>query len=311
MARFHSHPVTVRAPATSANLGPGYDSFGLALSRYDEVRARISPAGLDVRVAGAGAGELALDDAHLVVRTMRAAFDLLGGQPPGLVLDCHNDIPHGRGLGSSASAIVSGIELARGLSVDGRDRLADADALALAAELEGHPDNVAACLLGGLSIAWLADGRATAVRAATAEQVGASGIVPVLFVPAEQAGSAKTEAARAALPDRVPHADAAFNAGRAALLVLALTGRPDLLLAATEDRLHQDYRAAGMPASAGLIGSLRRRGIAAVVSGAGSSVLALATAEQAATAGALCPPSWEWAGLAVSGGARTVASKSE
>jgi homoserine kinase len=312
MARFHAHPVTVRAPATSANLGPGYDSFGLALSRYDEVRARVSPVGLDVRVSGAGAGELALDDAHLVVRTMRATFDLIGGQPPGLVLDCHNDIPHGRGLGSSASAIVSGIELARSLSVEGRDRLSDADALALAAEIEGHPDNVAACLLGGLSIAWLAGGRATAARAATAEQIGASGIIPVLFVPAGQAEppkAAKTEAARAVLPDRVPHADAAFNAGRAALLVLALTGRPELLLAATEDRLHQDYRAAGMPDSAGLVDSLRRRGIAAVISGAGSSVLALATAEQTTAAGVLCPPGWEWAALAVSGGARTVALK--
>ncbi len=235
---------------------------------------------------------------------MRATFDLLGGQPPGLVLDCYNDIPHGRGLGSSASAIVSGIELARSLSVGGRDRLSDADALALAAEIEGHPDNVAACLLGGLSIAWLADGRATATRAATAEQIDAGGIVPVLFVPAERP---LTSLARAVLPDRVPHADAAFNAGRAALLVLALTGRPELLLAATEDRLHQDYRAADMPASAGLVSSLRRRGIAAVVSGAGSSVLALTTADRSATAGALCPQGWEWAVLAVSVGAHVVA----
>lgn len=311
MGRFLEHPVTVRAPATSANLGPGYDSFGLALSRYDEVRARVSPAGLDVRVSGAGAGELALDDAHLVVRTMRATFDLLGGQPPGLVLDCHNDIPHGRGLGSSASAIVSGIELARSLTVEGRDRLSDADALALASELEGHPDNVAACLLGGLSVAWLADGRAAATRAVSAEQINAGGIVPVLFVPGERASTpkaAKTEAARAMLPDRVPHADAAFNAGRAALLVLALTGRPELLLAATEDRLHQGYRAPDMPASAGLLDALRRRGIAAVISGAGSSVLALATTGQSATAGALCPPGWEWAVLAASAGVRAVAA---
>jgi homoserine kinase len=304
MGRFHSHSVTVRAPATSANLGPGYDSFGLALSRYDQVRARVGPAGLDVRVAGAGAGELALDEAHLVVATMRTTFDLLGGQPPGLELDCFNDIPHGRGLGSSASAIVSGIELARSLSVEGRDRLGDADALALAAELEGHPDNVAACLLGGLSIAWLDDGRGRATQASTAEQINAAGIVPVLFVSAERS---LTKLARAVLPAQVPHADAAFNAGRTALLVLALTGRPELLLAATEDRLHQDYRAANMPASAGLVCALRGRGVAAVVSGAGSSVLALTTADQSAGAGALCPPGWEWAVLAASAGARAVA----
>lgn len=301
-APFSSATVVVRAPATSANLGPGYDSFGLALSRYDEVRARVSGSGLDVRVSGAGAAELALDEAHLVVRAMRAAFDRLGGQPPGLVLDCRNDIPHGRGLGSSAAAIVSGIELARGLSADGRARLGDADALALAAELEGHPDNVAACLLGGLSIAWLAEGRGNATQAATADQLAATGIRPVLFISAEQSA---TKAARAVLPELIAHADAAFNAGRAGLLVVALTGRPELLLAGTEDRLHQGYRAATMPASADLISALRSRGIAAVLSGAGSSVLALATAEQVGRAGELTPPGWECARLKASSGART------
>ncbi|MEO6503842.1 MAG: homoserine kinase [Jatrophihabitantaceae bacterium] len=303
-AGFSAATVVVRAPATSANLGPGFDSFGLALSRYDEVRARVGSAGLDVRVSGAGAGELALDEAHLVVRAMRAAFDLLGAQPPGLVLDCRNDIPHGRGLGSSAAAIVSGIELARGLSADGRDRLGDTDALALAAEIEGHPDNVAACLLGGLSIAWLAEGRGNGVQAASADQLAATGIRPMLFIPAEQS---VTKAARAVLPEFIAHADAAFNAGRAGLLVLALSGRPELLLAGTEDRLHQDHRAASMPASAGLVSALRGRGIAAVLSGAGSSVLALATAEQARTAAESAPPGWECAELSVSDGARTAA----
>ena len=303
-APFTAATVTVRAPATSANLGPGYDSFGLALSRYDEVRARVRSAGLDVRVSGAGADELEFDEAHLVVRAMRATFDRLGAQPPGLELDCYNDIPHARGMGSSAAAIVSGIELARGLSIGGRDRLSDAEALALATELEGHPDNVAACLLGGLSVAWLDGGRGVAARAVTVEQLAALGIQPVLFIPAEQS---VTKAARAVLPEQVPHADAAFNASRAALLVVALTGRPELLLAATEDRLHQDYRAAGMPASATLITALRDRGIAAVVSGAGPSVLALTIAEQSGGIGELTPAGWECAVLEVSAGVRTSA----
>jgi len=305
---FAAGAVTVRAPATSANLGPGFDSFGLALARYDQVRARVSTGGLQVRVTGSGAGTLATDERHLVVQAMRAAFDALGGQPPGLVLDCANAIPHGRGLGSSAAAIVSGIELARGLAVDGRARLTDADALTLATEIEGHPDNVAACLLGGLSIAWIADGAARAVQAASPEQLAGVGIGAVLFIPAEQS---HTEVARAALPAQVPHADAAFNAGRAGLLVLALTGRPELLLPATEDRLHQGYRAAAMPASAALVAALRERGIAAAISGAGSAVLALVTAGQAGgqsvAAAELAPPGWECAPLPISAGAGTVA----
>jgi homoserine kinase len=302
MPGFTAATVEVRAPATSANLGPGYDSFGLALASYDQVRARVTGSGLDIRVDGAGAGELALDEAHLVVRAMRAAFDRLGEQPAGLALDCRNAIPHGRGLGSSAAAIVSGIELARELCTDGRERLEDEQALELATEIEGHPDNVAACLLGGLSIAWLGNGRARAVQAASPEQLAATGVRPVLFVPAEQSA---TKAARAVLPDKVPHADAAFNAGRAALLVVALAGRPELLLPATEDRLHQDYRAASMPASTRLVAELRHRGIAAVISGAGSSVLALATAEQPDAAAELAPHGWQCRQLPVSTGART------
>jgi len=296
--RFADRPVRVRVPATSANLGPGYDSFGLALSRYDEVTAAVTGGGLQIELAGEQTEQVPLDESHLVVRSMRACFDLLGGQPPGLRLHCVNRIPHGRGLGSSAAAIVAGVELARGLCPDGRRLLDDAGALALAGRLEGHPDNVAACLLGGLTVAWLADGTA---RAARLEPLG---VRPVLFIPPHRSATAT---ARAALPAQVPHPDAAFNLARAALLPLALTGRPELLLAATEDRLHQGYRAAGMPASAGLIDQLRNDGIAAVMSGAGPTVLALTVGDQADRAVARCPAGWDCLELAPAAGASAVA----
>jgi homoserine kinase len=292
---FRDRPVRVRVPATSANLGPGYDSFGLALDRYDEVTASVTARGLVIELAD-DAELLALDETHLVVSSMRACFELLGGQPPGLRLHCVNRIPHGRGLGSSAAAIVAGVELARGLHPDGARLLDDAGALALATELEGHPDNVAACLLGGLTIAWLADGVGRAVR------LSPTGVTPVLFIPPERSA---TRTSRAALPEWVPQADAAFNLGRAALLSLALTGRPELLLTATEDRLHQGYRAGGMPASLELVERLRGQQVAAVVSGAGPAVLALAVGDQAQLAAASCPAGWEYAVLNPAEGART------
>jgi len=293
--RFADRPVRVRVPATSANLGPGYDSFGLALARHDEVTAAVTGGGLDIELAGDQTEQVPLDESHLVVRSMRACLDLLGRQPPGLRLRCVNRIPHGRGLGSSAAAIVAGIELARGLHPDGRALLDDAGALALASRLEGHPDNVAACLFGGLTVAWLAtDGTARAAR------LTPTGIRPVVFIPPDRSA---TVTARAVLPATVPHPDAAFNAARAALLPLALTGRPELLLAATEDRLHQGYRAAGMPASAELVEQLRSERIAAVISGAGPTVLALTVAGQAGRATDRCPAGWECAELAPSTGA--------
>ena len=264
---FLPAPVAVRVPATSANLGPGFDALGLALTLYDEVEGHVTGTGVTVEVTGEGAGELPGDERHLVARAMLRAFDALGERPAGLALRCRNRIPQARGLGSSSAAIVAGIALARALVEDGAKRMDDADALALAGEIEGHPDNVAPCLLGGFTIAWTADGRAEAVR-----REPDPGIQPVVFVPEERG---LTEVARAALPKTVPHADAAFNAGRAALLVHALARRTDLLLEATEDRLHQPYRAAGMPATAELVSALRAAGVPAMVSGAGPSVLAL------------------------------------
>lgn len=264
---FTSGPVRVRVPATSANLGPGFDALGLALGLHDDVAAEVTAGGVRVAVSGEGAGELPDGDRHLVVTAMRAAFDVLGAQPAGLALECVNRIPQARGLGSSSAAIVAGVLLARALVADGATRLDDAAALRLASELEGHPDNVAPCLLGGFTVAWTEPAGARAVSLPVAAAVR-----PTVFVPGERG---LTSVARAALPATVPHGDAALTAGRAALLVHALTADPGLLLPATVDRLHQDYRAAGMPATAALVSALRAAGVAAVVSGAGPTVLAL------------------------------------
>ena len=266
---FRAAPVRVRVPATSANLGPGFDALGLALSLYDDVVVRVADEGLFVDVAGEGADSVPRTRRHLVVRALQAGFDVLGGQPRWLEVVCANRIPHGRGLGSSAAAIVAGLAAARALVLGGADTLDDDALLALAAELEGHPDNVAACLLGGLTLAWTpADGPAQAVRLPVSPALR-----PVVFVPTTSASTAR---ARKLLPETVPHADAARNAGRSALLVHALSADLGLLLAATEDRLHQQYRAASQARTAGLIDTLRADGVPAVVSGAGPSVLAFA-----------------------------------
>ncbi len=301
--------VRVRVPATSANLGPGYDSLGLALDLYDEIEARTAPSGVAVEVTGEGVGELPSDETHLVVRAMYAAFDQLGGRPPGLALRCVNRIPHARGLGSSSAAIVGGILAARTLAAGGlaaggpaarglaesgpaargrADRVAPvapvaaaeldgvlgdgavldgAAMLRLASGLEGHPDNVAPCLWGGFTIAWTTEDGAHAVRLEPSPAVR-----PVVFVPEDRTVTAQV---RGLLPERVPHVDAVANVGRAALLVHALTRDPSLLLAATADRLHQDYRAPAMEPSAALVRHLRAAGVPAVISGAGPSVLAL------------------------------------
>ncbi|WP_326798589.1 homoserine kinase [Streptomyces sp. NBC_01808] len=284
---FRAAPVRVRVPATSANLGPGFDTFGLALGLYDDVVVRVAESGLHVDIAGEGAENLPRDESHLLVRAMRSAFEALGGQPRGLEVVCANRIPHGRGLGSSAAAICAGIIAARAVTIGGAERSGALDAperaalLELATELEGHPDNVAACLLGGFTLAWTDDGTGgagtapgdapAAVRAIRLEPAG--GVVPVVFVPGNPLSTAE---ARGLLPRTVPHADAALTAARAALFVEALTRRPELLLTATEDRLHQDYRAPAMPESTALVARLRADGVPAVISGAGPTVLAFA-----------------------------------
>lgn len=263
---FVQHPITVQAPATSANLGPGFDALGLALTLRDTVTAEVVDEGLTIDVRGEGAQDVPRDASHLLYRAMSAAFDLLGETPSGLRLTCENVIPHGRGLGSSAAAISAGIVLARALVEGGHDRLDDRSVLQLATDLEGHPDNVAAALSGGLAIAWVDGAAADAVRLDVDADV-------TVFVPPE---AVPTETARGLLPAEVSHADAAFNAGRAALLIAALRDEPSRLISATEDRLHQSFRAEAMPASYKLLRQLRVEGVPAVISGAGPSVLAFA-----------------------------------
>ncbi|MBO0823659.1 MAG: homoserine kinase [Actinobacteria bacterium] len=269
-------PVTVVVPATSANLGPGFDSLGLALGLHDTVQARITESGDRVQVTGVGAGEPWEAEGNLVIRAMRTAFEATGEQPPGIAISCRNEVPQGFGLGSSAAAIVAGLLAARALAAS-RARaaqpasvLSDAEVLSLACDIEGHPDNVAPCLSGGLTIAW---NGAAGPHVARLEPM--PGLTPVACVPAIPMA---TTDARKALPEQVPHADAVANSARSALLIAALTGRPELLLAGTEDFLHQQYRIAAMPGSAALMAMLRDAEIPAVISGAGPAVLALTVA---------------------------------
>jgi homoserine kinase len=287
---FVDRPVRVTVPATSANLGSGFDSLGLALELRDELEATVTDSGLGIDVVGEGAGEVARDETHLVVRAMRAAFDQLGEHPPGLRLSCRNLIPHARGLGSSAAAIVGGIHLARALVDGGRSRLPDLAAFQLAASVEGHPDNVAAACFGGLTVAWREDGDFHAAPTQVAP-----GVRTVAFVPPTPLS---TEVARGLLPATVAHADAAAAAGRAALLVATLaTGWSAKLLPATRDWLHQEYRRPAMPESLQLLDALRGDGHAAVVSGAGPTVLVLSAT--AADLASYTPDGWDYRPLDV------------
>lgn len=265
MVRFVDGAVTVSVPATSANLGPGFDSLGLALSLRDELTASVVEEGLAIGVEGAGAGEIPRDESHLVVRAMRAAFERMQGQPPGLRVHCVNRIPHARGLGSSSAAIVGGITLARALVAGGQLLMDDEAVFRLAAELEGHPDNVAPAFYGGFVISGCEGSDFWSATSAIDPRVSAVVFIPPIPV--------STETARGLLPDTVPHAEAAANAGRTALLVASLAGKPELLHLATRDYLHQDYREPAMPESLALVRELRSEGHPAIVSGAGPTVL--------------------------------------
>ena len=264
--------VRVRVPGSSANLGPGFDSLGLALELYDDVEVSVAPDGLTVEVLGEGAGQVPCDDAHLVVRAMRRTWDLVGDAPPGIRMRCRNAIPHSRGLGSSAAAAVAGAVAAVALS--GRDMELERETLLqVTAGMEGHADNAAASLFGGFVVAWETGGNFSK-RFHAVRLDAHPGIQPVALVAGTESLTSTT---RGLLPDRVPLVDAAFTGSRTALAVLAFTQRPDLLLPATADRLHQEYRRPAYPESAELVDALRERGVPAAISGAGPTVLALTT----------------------------------
>ena len=263
----------VTVPGSSANLGPGFDTLGLAVGIYDTVEVEVTGSGLEVEIFGEGAEDLPRDSSHLVVKAINSSLHAADVHAPGLKVTCHNNIPQSRGLGSSASAAVAGVVAANTLA---GSPLSTDEVIQLSSAFEGHPDNVAPALVGGATVSWTRDdvpGPATA-RLRLHERV-----VPVVAIPDTELS---THVARGVLPAEVPHAVAAAQAGRAALLVHALAEDPALLPAATRDWLHQEPRAVTMPASAALVAGLRERGHAAVVSGAGPTVLALCDGVQAA-----------------------------
>ncbi len=258
----------ISVPATSANIGPGFDCLGIALEMRDRYAAQIlDDATFDVDVSGEGADEVKKDSKNLVIRAMMAGFEFMGKKPKGIALRSLNVIPHGRGLGSSASAIVGGLALARSLVLTGDEYMSDEELITLATELEGHPDNVAAAFYGGATIAWSENGIGRAVNLKVDSRIKA-----LLLIPDNQVPTAK---ARKLIPESISHLDATLNSTRTALLVHALAQRPDLLFTATADLLHQSYRESVMPKSIALINKLRGAGIAAVLSGAGPSVMIL------------------------------------
>lgn len=294
---FVNGEVTVDVPATSANLGPGFDSLGMALDHVDTLTASIDER-ISVTIEGEGEGRLPVGDRHLVVQSMLAAFAHVGVEVPGVRLHCVNRIPHSRGMGSSSAAIVGGLALARAL-LDGHEQLSDDVLFALANDIEGHPDNVAAAVFGGFMISGqVARGEGVHVWAVPSPL--SPDVAAVVFIPPTPVS---TKAARGLLPESVPHADAVANSGRAALLVAALHQAPEYLHRATEDFLHQTYRSSAMPDSYALMQQLRADGVPAIISGAGPTVLAFTGPglRDADSLVAECPAGWRALELGIGG----------
>lgn len=267
---------TIRVPATSANLGPGFDCAGVAVGLYDELHVRTTEAGFSAHVEGEGHNYLPTDARHLIITQIRARLEKLGWHLPGLELTAINRIPHSRGLGSSAAAHIAAALAVKAFLPPDCD-ITSHDLLQWASEAEGHPDNVAPAVYGGLTLSWSQPAETGEVyrslQLATHPE-----LTPVVAIPAKPLSTA---AARGLLPNTVPHGEAVANASRAALLAPAMTTHPELLFAATEDWLHQQYRAPSMPETLRYMAQLRAEGHAAVVSGAGPTlcVFAAGTAE--------------------------------
>lgn len=258
--------VAVKIPATSANLGPGFDSCGLALGLYNHVQVRAVTGQTRVTVRGSGAGEIPEDETNLVVRSLRMGLDYVGAPQVGVDMTCINNVPQARGLGSSAAAIVGGLWVAHSL-IENPQALDEQTIFQLATQLEGHPDNVAPAVFGGYTVSWMEGEEAHHVRLDPHPDLEVTVFIPDLEL--------STKVARELLPDSVPYRDAVFNAGRSALLSAAITAFPNQLLAATDDRLHQPYRRDAMESSAALVGWLRGHGLPAAISGAGPTVIVL------------------------------------
>jgi len=259
--------VRVTVPGSAGNLGPGFDCLGMAVDVVDEITVEaIASTNVVVEVEGEGAQTLPRDESHLFVKAFRVALESVEAPLTGLRIHAKNRIPHARGLGSSAATVVAGISAARAM-VSEPERLPPEVVLRLATDFEGHPDNAAPAIYGGATVSWIDKDGPHARALEIADGIETAVLIPDAVLP--------TKEARAVLPAHVPHADAAFNVSRAALLVHALAGRPEVLFEATEDMLHQDYRAERMPAAMEMMRTLRAKGLAAVISGAGPSVLVI------------------------------------
>lgn len=269
MVRIQAESVTVKIPATSANLGPGFDSMGLAMNLYDQITARATVGSTRVEIIGEGADWLPRNEKHLVIQALRRGLDSIGASQVGLELFCENRIPQTRGLGSSAAAIIGGLMLARGLTGGHFSPLTKQNILEVATEMEGHPDNVAPALFGGVVVSRQEqnDRGIVAVPLKTEYQLELT-----VFIPGY---TLSTNCARELLPTEIPFHEAVANSANAALLVLALQKEPALLMVATEDYLHQEYRRPVMKPSVDLLFWLRKRMLPAVISGAGPTVMVL------------------------------------
>ena len=291
--------VTVRVPATTANLGPGFDALGLALDLWNEaefslpvpqsgaVGRKAEGGGLVVEISGEGQGVLRTDSGNLLVRSARMLFERSGQAfPAGLHICCKNAIPLGSGLGSSAAAIVAGLMGANALLGHPCGQM---DILHLATEIEGHPDNAGPAVLGGLIVAVMI-GRQVVVRKIEVSPLAAAVVVPDFDLP--------TPAARAALPKQVALKDAVYNLGRSALVVEALrTGDLELLGQVMDDRLHQPYRFKLIPGAAAALAAARQAGAAAAaISGAGPGMIAFGRGDMAPI-GAAMQAAFQSAGL--------------